>query len=142
MNDKQRKMLFGLANKAQIGTEELRDISERLTGERSVKSLDCEQASKVINRVIDRYRTTMRRNSRKTGMEHIRSSITDEQISKIKRLGESIGKDYWEIIYWLDKYLNQPNIMRLSQAEANRIINTFKVMNIERMNQKILRLAA
>ena len=96
----------------------------------------------MIDRVIDRYRTTMRRNSRKSGLEHIRSSITLEQMSKIKRLGKSIGKDIWEVAYWLNKYLRQPNIMRLSQVQAHRVINAFKLMNIERVNKQLLKLAA
>lgn len=142
MSDKQRKMLFGLANKAQIGTEELRDMASMYSGERSVRSLNSEQMSKVISRVIDRYRTMMRKNSRKTGMEQIRSSITPEQISKINRLGKSIGKNIWEIASWLSLYLRQPNIMRLSQVQASRVINTFKVMKVEQFNQHLQKIAA
>lgn len=142
MSDRQLKMLFGLANKAEIGIEELRDISERLTGERSVRSLDPEQASKVINRVIDRYRTMMRRNSRKTGMEHIRCSITSEQVLKIERLGRSLGMDGWDRAFWLNRYLGQPNIQILSEVQANRVINAFKAMNIEQVNKELLTLAA
>lgn len=122
--NKQKQLIWRLARNAHIEEEDLRDMTETISGQRSTKELSRAQAAQLIDRLLELSGKVPKARRERPG------KITEKQIWMVGQIETGLGwsQTPWRLHGLVKKLYKADALEWLTHAQGWRLIETLKEM--------------